>query len=159
MVNLEESFGMKFKGWLEIVVKDKDGNIKEEREIKNVVVKIGRAEIMALMSGLDDKPFKYIAIGTGTTAETEDDTALESEVVRIEADSIERQTINFTNDTIVWTALFTAAHINQKVPVTEAGIFNDASGGVMLSRTTFDVVNVDFPAGDTITIVWRVKVE
>jgi len=158
MVNLEDR-GLKFKGWVEIVVKDKDGNVKEKRKIDNVIVKVGKAEILALMSGLDDKVFKYVAIGTGITPETDDDTKLESEVTRVQVGSITQETIEFTNDTVAWSALFTATQINERVPITEAGIFNDSEGGVMLNRTVFDVVNVDFPAGDTFTITWRVKVE
>ncbi len=157
MVELE-SKNLSFEGELEIIVYDKDGNIKEKRELKNLITYVGKAQIMKLMSGLDTTAFTYMAIGTGTTAETVNDTALENELYRKAVTSITTETSNFTDDTIVFGVTYSAVDgLTGVQPITEAGIFNAPTGGVMLNRRTFAVVNIDFDAGDTLRIVWRVR--
>jgi hypothetical protein len=143
---------LKLEGELEIIVKDKDGKVKEYRKIKNLVVSAGKAQVAGLINGSTSNPFTYIAVGTGTNPPSVNDTGLQNEVARASA-TVGRTTTNVTNDTATWSATF---NFTSSYAITEAGIFNASSGGTMLARQTFSAVNV--VSGDSLTINWKVTV-
>jgi hypothetical protein len=153
ILNKEEKIDtLTLKGEIEIIVKDKDGKVKEYRKIKNLVVSAGKAQVAGLINGATTGVFNYIAIGTGTTSPSASDTALGNEVARASA-TVGRTTTNVTNDTATWSATF---NFTASYAITEAGIFNASSGGTMLARQTFSAVNV--VSGDSLTINWKVTV-
>jgi len=121
-----------------------------------VITDVGKAEVAALI-GTDTagaaNTYDYIAIGTGTTAETAADTALEAENQRA-AGVGTRITTNVTNDTFELVVdAFTYA---SPAAITESGMFNDPAAGVMLCRKTFSAINVT--ADDTLKVTWRIIV-
>jgi len=123
---------------------------------KDLVVNAGLAEIAGLiLTDVGGTAFDYIAIGTGTTAPSATDTALENETHR-EAATGTRQTVNVTNDTAVLTHTFTGYSGSEAI--TETGIFNDPSTGVMLARQVFSALNVDWDAGDSIEVTWKITI-
>ena len=141
----------KATGTLEIVVTDKDGNIKEVRKLKNIVTDLGKGWIAARMSGTSTPvAMSNMAIGTGTTAAVSSQTTLVTESARSALSS----TVVATN-TVTYTATFGAG--SGTGAVTEAGIFNAASAGTMLNRTTFAAINKG--ASDTISITWVVTIQ
>jgi len=144
---------VKLVGEVELKVFDKNGNLKDRRVYKNVIVNDGKARAAALLNGQSTTYFSYIAIGTGTTAESATDTALESEVDR-QAATTSVETTNVTNDTAVWQATFT---FTTSYAITESGIFDSASGGTMLARKTFSAINVE--SGDSLQVTWKVVVQ
>lgn len=98
----------------------------------------------------------HIAIGTGTTAATVDDDALESE---IELETGARHTatrtvttITVTDDASQYTWTFTLA---EDTDVTEAGLLNAASGGTLCYRRVFTAV--ECLEDDTLRVTWRSK--
>ena len=97
-----------------------------------------------------------MAIGTGTTAPQPTDTALENEITTgggaRAAATITRITQDVTNDTVQFVHQWT---FTSSFAITEAGIFNDSTAGVMLSRKTFSAYNV--VNGDELQITWRVQ--
>ncbi|RLG77356.1 MAG: hypothetical protein DRO12_02450 [Thermoprotei archaeon] len=143
---------LKLKGELEIRVYDRYGRLKEYRKVENLIVNVGKAQVAGLINGVVTTPFKYIAIGTGTTSPSAGDTALESEVDRAEA-TVGRTTTSVTNDTATFDATF---NFTASYSITEAGIFDASSGGNMLARHTFSAINVQ--SGDSLTISWKVQV-
>ena len=147
---LKERMGM--KGILVLEVRDRHGKLKEKRVYVNVITNVGKADVAGLINGVVTTPFKYIAIGTGTTAESASDTALENEVMRQEA-TTSRETTNVTNDTAV---LQTTFDFTASYAISEAGIFNASTGGDMLARRTFPVLNLE--SGDSLTITWKIVV-
>lgn len=123
-------------------------------KVDNLIVNVGKQEIAKLLgAGLGGVSFSHIAIGTGTTAPASTDTALGAEVMRAAA-TVTLETTNITNDTVVFTAdfSFTSAYA-----ITEAGVFNAATGGVLLDRITFATKNVD--NRDTLRIVMKITVQ
>lgn len=148
---------MKHKGVVTYELRDKEGHIKETREIPNLIVNAGKAAMAGLF--LEDvavDAFDYIALGTGTTAAAAGDTALESEITtgggeRAQATGT-RMTTAVTNDTsqLEATFNFTGSHA-----VTESGVFNASSSGDMAARQVFDVLNVS--NGDQLTVRWRIQ--
>lgn len=155
-----ESVGL--KGVVRIEVLDKNGNVKDKREIKNLIVNTGKAQIASLMGGLSTAAFKYIAIGTddGTTlALGSSNTALGNEIAR-KAASVTQVTTTVTNDTLQLQAMFSSADgLTGTAAITESGVFNASTGGTMLNRTTFAPVNVNWDNGDSIQITWKIQVQ
>jgi hypothetical protein len=90
-----------------------------------------------------------MAIGTGSTSPGASDSALGTQTGRV---SLSGNTVS--TNTITYTATFPAG--TGDGAITEAGIFNASSGGTMLCRTTFPVVNK--ASGDTIAVTWVVTV-
>jgi len=139
----------KAKGRLNIVVKDADGNVKDSREVDNLVVNTGLAYIASRMKDTTDTAMTHMAVGTGTTAAAAGDTALGSESHREALDST-----TVTSNAIAYVSSFEPGEGTGAL--TEAGIFNAASAGTMLCRTVFDVVNKS--ANDTMSITWTITI-
>lgn len=140
---------LKMVGQVNLVLKDKDGNVKEEREIKNLVVNTGLAFIISRMAGTSKAVMSHMALGSSTTAAAAGQTDLISMLGAREA--IDSTTISGTNnEKIVYVSSFEAGDATGAV--TEAGIFNAATAGDMLCRTVFPVVNKQ--ADDTMAITW-----
>ena len=58
---------MKLSGQLAIVLRDKDGNVKEERTEKNLVVTTGLNYIASRMKDASATAMTHMALGSGTT--------------------------------------------------------------------------------------------
>jgi hypothetical protein len=126
---------IKLTGKYHLLCKDKEGNIKWEETINNLVVSAGKAQLALLAGDATAVPFTYVAVGTSATAVAAGQTALQSETVtnglERAAGTVSRTTTTVTNDTLQITKTFTASGT---VAVEEAGIFNASSSGTMLSR-------------------------
>jgi len=140
-----------------IIKKIRNGKIVEQRVLENIITNVGKAQAAGLLNGVVTTPFQYIAIGTGTTAAAATDTALENEIARKSA-STSRKTTSVTNDTAVWEASFSSADgLSGSAAITESGLFDSSTGGNMLARRTFDPVNVNWDAGDSIQVTWEIQ--
>ena len=138
---------IKAKGTLSVVLKDENGNLKDKREINNLVVDRGLDYIASRMKDVTEDAMSYMAIGTGATAAAAGDTTLGTELDR---NALTSTTV--TSNSIAYVASWAAG--DGTGAVTEAGIFNAASAGTMLARTVFDVVNK--AANDTLSITWTI---
>jgi len=142
---------LKLSGQLSIVLKDKAGNIKDQREVKNLVVNAGLAYIASRMTGTAKSVMSHMALGSGTTAAAAGQTDLASILGSREA--LDSTTISGSNnEKVVYVSGFEAGDATGAV--TEAGIFNASSSGDMLCRTTFSVVNK--AADDTMSVTWTI---
>jgi hypothetical protein len=141
---------MKAKGRLSIVIKDEDGNVKDTREVDNLVVNTGLAYIASRMKDATATAMTHMGLGSGSTAAAAGDTDLGSLLGSREA--LDSTTV--TSNAIEYVASFEAGDATGAV--TEAGIFNAASGGTMLCRTVFSVVNKG--ASDTMTVTWTITI-
>jgi len=125
---------------------------------KNIITDVGLAAIIRLIfSAFTETKFGYLAIGTGTTAESASDTALGNEIKR-KAATQTQTTTTVTNDTCLCEATFSSADgLSGTSNVSEAGIFNASTGGTLLARKTFTAVPINWDAGDTLTIRYYVQ--
>jgi hypothetical protein len=147
-MNLNDTFNP--SGELEIVVRGPDGNIKEIRKAKNLVVSAGKTFIASRMvSGSVAAIMSHMAIGTGTATPGASDTTLGTEAGRVTLASGSNSA-----NAITYTATFPAG--TGTGAITEAAVLNAASVGTMLCRTTFPVVNK--AAGDSIAVTWVVTI-
>lgn len=146
-MNFEDT--LKMKGELEIVVRDHAGKVKEIRQAKNLVVSAGKTYLASRAVGTSASIMSHMAIGTATGTPTAADTSLGTEAGRVSLAS----SSNSAN-AITYTATFPAG--TGTGAITEAAVLNSSTGGTMLCRTTFPVVNK--AAGDSIAITWVVTI-
>ena len=142
---------LKFKGDVAIVLKNKDGCVKDRREIKNLVVNTGLAFIISRMVGTAKNVMSHMAVGSGTNAAAAGNTSLQTQLGSRKA--LDSTTIaGSNNEKVVYVTTFAA---NEGTGgVTEAGIFNASTSGDMLCRTVFAVVNK--ATDDTLVITWTI---
>jgi len=141
---------LKLKGRVGIVLKDKDGNIKETRDIDNLVVDAGLDYIASRMKDATATAMSHMALGSDSTAAAAGNTDLGSILGSREA--LDSTTV--TDNTVQYVASFEAGDATGAV--VEAGIFNASSAGTMLCRTVFAVVNKQ--ADDTMTVTWTLTI-
>lgn len=147
-MNLQET--MKITGKLNIVVRDELGTVKQTLDVPNLVVTTGKNYIASRMVGTSSTVMNGMAIGTGTATPVVGDTGLGTEAGRVAL-----STFTSSSNAVTATATFPAG--TGTGAITEAAIFNNStSGGTMLCRTTFPVVNK--AAGDSIAITWVITV-
>lgn len=136
-------------GELEIVLRDSQGNVKEIRKAKNLVVTAGKTYLARRAVGTSAAIMSHMAIGTATSTPTAADTTLGTEAGRVTLASASNSA-----NAITYTATFPAG--TGTGAITEAAVLNLSSAGDMLCRTTFPVVNK--AAGDSIAITWVVTI-
>jgi len=139
---------LKLSGQIAIVLKDKDGNVKEERTEKNLVVTTGLNYIASRMKDASATAMTHMALGSGTTAAAAGQTDLVTLLGSREA--LDSTTV--TANAVAYVSSFEAGDATGAV--TEAGIFNASTSGTMLCRVVFSVVNK--AADDTMTVTWTI---
>jgi len=136
--------GLKLTGKLSIAI-----NGEVVQEVPNLVVTAGKGYVASRMKDDSATAMSHMGIGSGSTAAAASDTALGSQLART---SLTSTTVSGAD--VVYVDTFPAG--TGTGAITEAGIFNASSGGTMLCRTVFDVVNKG--ASDAMTITWTVTV-
>lgn len=137
------------KGKLDIVLRNANGVIVEERHIPNLVVTVGTNYIASRMKDATATAMTHMAVGIGGTTPVTGNTTLESESARVTLTST-----TVTSNSVAYVATFPAG--TGTAALVEAGLFNAASGGTMLARTTYSVINKG--AADTLTVTWTITV-
>jgi hypothetical protein len=145
---------IKMTGNLKLVLTDEHGNVKQEKEVKNLVVTVGKnfiASSMAKTTTNSPAAMTHMEVGTGTTAAAAGDTTLETAVA---SSRVTLTSTTVTTNNVAYVATFPAG--TGTGALTEAGIFNASSSGTLLCRTVFSVINKG--AADTLGITWTVTV-
>ena len=127
-----------------------DGQIIE-RQVKNLVVQAGLEFITSRMTSATKNVMSHMGIGTSTISPVLSQTALLAQVGS-------RSPVSATvlSNNITFTSTFLSGVGTITGAITEAGIFNAATGGDMLCRTTFPAINKT--TNDTLSISWVVTV-
>ena len=135
---------LKLKGKLAIAI---NGDVVQE--VDNLVVTAGKGYVASRMKDATATAMSHMAIGSGSTAAAASDTALGNQLGRVSLTST-----SVSSAVVTYVATFAAG--TGTGAVTEAGLFNASSGGTMLCRTVFSVVNKG--SADSKTITWTVTV-
>ena len=135
------------KGKLDIKLYDEFGMLKEHREVPNLVVTTGLNNIAERLVTGATAVMSYMAVGTSSTAPVLGQTTLvaQSATVALTSTSVAGSAVSYV-------ASFPAG--TGTALLTEAGIFNNSSGGVMLARSLFTAI--DKGSSDTLTITWTI---
>jgi|TARA_R110000744_G_scaffold135750_1_gene245246 uncharacterized membrane protein len=139
----------KATGKLTIEIKNEAGKVIDHREVNNLVVDTGLAYIAGRMKDATATAMSHMGIGTGAVAAAAGDTTLGTEAARVALTST-----TVTANAVAYVASFAAG--TGTGAVTEAGILNASSSGVLLCRTVFSVVNK--AVTDSMTITWTVTI-
>lgn len=139
---------VKATGALQIKLYGPDGTLKQEQNVKNLVVTSGKGFIASRMVSTPTA-MSHMAIGSGTVDPVVGDTTLGTELGRVTLTSSAAVAAVVTYIASFGAGVGTGA-------VTEAGIFNASSAGTLLCRTEFAVVNKG--ADDSLSITWTVTV-
>lgn len=140
---------LKVIGNVDVVLTGSDGQVKDTREVKNLVVTNGLGFIASRMRDASASVMSHMAVGSGTAAAALANAALGTELGRVALTST-----TVTGNQVTFIATFPAG--TGTGAITEAGVMNAASAGTMLCRTVFSVVNKD--AGDTLSITWTITI-
>tara|TARA_R110002051_G_scaffold33307_4_gene74856 strand:+ start:710 stop:1150 length:441 start_codon:yes stop_codon:yes gene_type:complete len=120
----------------------------------NLVVTAGKEWVAGrFKDGSIPAEMSHMALGSGSAAAAAGNTALGTELA---SSRIVLTTDGGTvsNATVQYDATWTSSH--GAYAIEEAGIFNAASGGTMLARTVFAIINKG--TDDTVTISWTITV-
>lgn len=135
------------RGRIRFVLRDeRNGRIKLDRTVDNLVVNAGRQAIIDRLQGNTPAVADYIAIGTGTTAAAAADTTLETEVARAQGTLSQPDA---HTDRCVYT--FPAG--TGTGTITEAGRLNASSGGTLMGRALLGTAAVK-TAADSLQITY-----
>lgn len=154
-------------GHIELVAKDSDGNIKAYRQVDNIVVNVGKScaiiHIFGIPTGSNGtgtacggqfvNTFNLVAIGTGTTAAQATDTSLIAQV----GSRANNGTMTLINSTSNAPYVILQDTFRPNTTISEAGIFDSATGGHMFARQQFTPISLG--ATDTLTVTWRVTLD
>lgn len=140
---------IKVRGELKLTLSSPQGNVKQEIIVPNLVVTAGKNLIASRLKDTTDAAMTHMAIGTGSTAAAAGNTALGSEAGRVALTST-----TVTNNAVAYVGSFGAG--TGTGAITEAGLLNASSGGTLLCRTVFSVINKG--ANDTLGITWTVTI-
>lgn len=127
-----------------------DGVLQETRQIKNLVVQSGKVFTASRIIDATAPVMSHMAIGTDSSVPVSTNDELGAQIARVALTSA-----SSTDNVVTFIAPFPAGVGTGAL--TEAGIFNDATVGTMLARTTFAVVNK--AANDSITITWNITIQ
>ena len=140
----------KVTGWVEVLHYDQNMNLIKKFEFKNLVVSSGLQWVASRCSNSPPAVMGYIAVGTSNQAPATGDTALIAEIGRV---SMDVPGGSPTGASILYTALIGPGVATGALQ--EAGLLNNATGGTMLSRVTYPVINKG--ATDTIAVNWTIS--
>jgi hypothetical protein len=150
---------LRVRGDVKIELFDENGEFKSVTHIPNLVVTVGRQHIASRMSDTaKQNQMTHMQIGSNTNGTTTPATAPEQTTLL--GNSLSTRVLlssapggDVVGNTVQYTATFGTG--NGTGAVSEAGIFNASSGGVMLCRTVFPIQNKQ--ATDSLTITWTVS--
>lgn len=149
---------IKMIGRVKLEVRDESGRTVFVQTSPNLVVSTGKDFIASRIKDASEGVMTHMAIGDGdsanpgtATAPAGADVGLGNELARVTLTST-----TVTNNEVEYVATFAPGTPATAAAIVEAGLFNASTGGTMLCRTTFAVVNKG--TSDTMTVTWTVTV-
>lgn len=153
--------GFHLRGNVDLVLYDKDGSIKDERHIDNMIVDSGFEGIASRIAPHDgainpSSPYNYIGLGTSSTAASAAQTSLVSELPTGSSYSRQQDSqatyLTTSGKQLILSVVFPQGQATGTI--NESGLFNASTGGDMLARQTFSTINKG--ASDTLTVTWTI---
>lgn len=123
------------KGKTKIILFDQSGKIKATREMPNLITDDGFDFMCRQIGESVLGSAHWCGIGSGTTGADHDDSTLESQLARVSG------VYEHTLDTKVYKNESTFPAGTGTGAVTEAGMLNAETGGVLLNRQTFGSIS------------------
>lgn len=139
----------KLKGHIHITLKGADGQVKEERDINNVVVTVGKYYLATWLTAATQSDYfmSWIGLGSGTTAANASDTDLETPVD-------DRLQGTLSASTNIWSNTRSFGAGESTGSISEAGLFSDETSGTMFAHQVFTAIPKG--ASDVLDITWSI---
>jgi len=143
--------GLKVTGHIKLELFDESGNLKDVREINNLVVTAGKNYLASWLTAATQADYfmRYIGLGEGTTGAQATDTDLETPLASRVAGAL-------TPSSNIWQNVASFGPGVNTGTITEAGLFSASSSGTMFARQVFGAVTKE--AGDSLQITWQVTI-
>jgi len=141
-----------FKGKLHLRHFDAEGNLLHEFTKDNLIVNSGLAYFAGRNASDAVPAINHMAIGDSAVDPNILDTTLGNELGRVSTANSNMST-EVMDDTAVFTSVF-GAGVGVGA-ITEAGLFNSNSNGLMVSRLIFPVINKG--ENDSISATWSIQ--
>lgn len=141
---------IKIEGHWTMKLHGPDGSLKTELSGKNVITDNGKEYLASWLHSAATSAvntLRYIAIGTGSTAEASSDTALGTEIARVAG------TASYTSGAI-YSVVATFPAGTGTGAITEYGLISSSTGGTLFSRDTESVINKG--VSDVLTVTTQV---
>lgn len=147
--SVKETVQIQLRCNVTLTARDARGRFKARRKIKNLVVATGRDLAVEMLGGTANAAPTHMALGTGTAAVADANTALGSEIYR---DLITRRRA-FTSR--IQYQLYLDTTQGNGYSYTEAGILNVRNAAAILfARVTFAAIPKD--SATTLTVSWDI---
>lgn len=149
MEHLKKSESIKITGHIKLTLIDPNGKIKQEYENHNLVVNVGKAYLTAFLAAnpATGQFASWAGVGTGTAIPAIGDTDLQIPLsTRVQG--ITTSAGSIWNNNIIFPATIDTGIL------TEAGLFNTSTGGILFARQVFPPFNKG--SLDTFVINWTV---
>jgi hypothetical protein len=153
-MKLQDALDM--RGRLTVQRRNAANDLVETIQVNNSIVLSGRDLVAKLFINEPIDPVSHVAVGTGSTPVAAANSALASEVFRKAINPVDPSQHITTTDNdkrrVMITAELDFAEAN--AALTEAGLFNAATAGVMYNRVVFPPINktADFK----LTLIWEI---
>jgi hypothetical protein len=144
------SDNIQLKGMLSIEKYNAENKLIEKIEVPNLVVTTGKAYVASRIKDSTASVMTFMGYGTNGTAPALGDVGL---ITQLGA-RVPIQTTTVANNIVTYSATF--GPNDGTGSIVEAGIFNSATVGTMLCRTTFPVISKD--SNEAIVITWNISV-
>lgn len=150
-------------GHLTIKVFDENGVLIQYVESDNLVVDVGLDGMVDRIFGttlqIPNQIFDFVHIGTGSVfapnaTQTDLEIPLGGLCIRVQDVSVFGDTSVSGETTATIEALFDGGDCAGQI--VEAGVFNNATAGIMVARSTFGIVTIG--AGDTLTLSYEITI-
>lgn len=140
---------IKVTGHIDLKLYDENGQLKDQREVKNLVVTAGKNYLATWLTAATQSDYfmRYVALGIGTNPAAIGDTVLQSELATRVAGVL-------TSSLNVWQNIASFGPGVDTGAITEAGLFSASTSGTLFARQVFSVINK--AAGDTLQITWQI---
>jgi hypothetical protein len=142
---------MKVTGAIKFELRDKDGLLKDSREVHNVITTAGKTYLAAWLAAASQagKFMSYVGLGTGTDAADAGDTDIKTPF-----SPVARSLGVLTSATNVWQSVSTFDAGTCTGAITEAGVFSASTSGTLMAHQVFSVINKG--ASDSLVVTWQV---
>ncbi len=134
--------GLRLKGLIDIY--DQDGRLLQH--VENLITDVGLQQLTKWLALTDTKTPTHIAVGTGTNAPANGDTALQTEVARQATDTPSVYSIYYAR----WITTFPTTVAN--VTLKEVGLLDDPTTGNLWARAA---INVTKTSSIALTVDWK----
>jgi len=139
------------KGYVKLVLKDKNGKVKQTVKGHNTITALMDAHVADQMSDSTDSAIGYMGVGTGS-GQTSASTGLATSSANVALDSTTQGSAAADND-VVYVATFPAG--TATAALTEAGLFLTDNNTTMMTYDDFDVINKG--ADDSLVVTWTIS--